>query len=97
MANRVSVIQDLTKPNDWYHVCTTENPADLISRGMPPQQLENNAIWLKGPPFLNNNTTYPNKKQCLDDVDIPGREKTFKYIERFSLLSRLQRAMAWIY
>ncbi|GFY61079.1 integrase catalytic domain-containing protein [Trichonephila inaurata madagascariensis] len=33
VANRVSLIQELTQTFSWYHVKTKDNPADLISRG----------------------------------------------------------------
>ncbi|XP_075217845.1 uncharacterized protein LOC142322651 [Lycorma delicatula] len=40
VANRVSQIQDLTDVNDWKHVASSDNPADLISRGSNPESLD---------------------------------------------------------
>jgi hypothetical protein len=53
VANRVSEIQNKTNIDDWRHVSTTDNPADLISRGQTPKEFLNQAIWKTGPEWLN--------------------------------------------
>ncbi len=40
VAHRVSAIQDLVPTSKWRHVSTTDNPADLLSRGLPTSQLK---------------------------------------------------------
>lgn len=40
VANGVSEMQTLNIPNRWYHVKSTDNPADIISRGVLPEQLK---------------------------------------------------------
>uniref|UniRef100_A0A182IEY1 Uncharacterized protein n=1 Tax=Anopheles arabiensis TaxID=7173 RepID=A0A182IEY1_ANOAR len=40
IANRVSEIQHITHGKEWRHVPGTDNPADIISRGMDADQLE---------------------------------------------------------
>ncbi|XP_018407682.1 PREDICTED: uncharacterized protein LOC108783580 [Cyphomyrmex costatus] len=35
VANRVSAIQDFSDPNNWFHVDSLHNPADIISRELP--------------------------------------------------------------
>ncbi|XP_058839416.1 uncharacterized protein LOC131694916 [Topomyia yanbarensis] len=52
VANRVSEIQHLTKDGVWGHVAGIENPADLISRGMSPAQLQYQTLWFEGPIWL---------------------------------------------
>lgn len=49
VANRVSDIQHLTKSSDWRHIKTNENPVDLISRGLYPQEIESAQLWWNGP------------------------------------------------
>ncbi|XP_063386868.1 uncharacterized protein LOC134672845 [Cydia fagiglandana] len=49
--NRVVAIQDII-PNQWYHVRTTENPADISSRGMALSELKNCGLWWHGPQWL---------------------------------------------
>lgn len=52
VANRVGEIQRLTKAQQWHHISTTLNPADLLSRGLNPRELINNDSWWHGPRFL---------------------------------------------
>ncbi|XP_014679127.1 PREDICTED: uncharacterized protein LOC106818975, partial [Priapulus caudatus] len=52
VANRVAEIRDLTQPEDWHHVPTDCNPADLCSRGTTVAALDPNSLWFQGPPFL---------------------------------------------
>lgn len=52
VANRVSEIQNLTNPNQWYHVKSNENPADVISRGISPSELKTSNLWWHGPNWI---------------------------------------------
>ncbi|XP_055588728.1 uncharacterized protein LOC129741053 [Uranotaenia lowii] len=52
VANRVSEIQHITRSGVWSHVAGTENPADIISRGMTPAQLQYQSLWFHGPSWL---------------------------------------------
>lgn len=49
IANRVEEIQQLTNPIQWRHCPGTENPADLLTRGVTPLSLASSAIWWTGP------------------------------------------------
>ncbi|XP_055591291.1 uncharacterized protein LOC129743333 [Uranotaenia lowii] len=52
VGNRVSEIQHITKGGIWNHISGTENPADIISRGMSPALLQYQSLWLEGPSWL---------------------------------------------
>lgn len=52
VANRVATIQELTKNSQWNHVSSSENPADLLSRGLMPDQIQTQDLWWHGPSFL---------------------------------------------
>ncbi|XP_058827841.1 uncharacterized protein LOC131687764 [Topomyia yanbarensis] len=52
IANRVAKIQNLTEEWEWRHVPGKNNPADLISRGVSPQDILSNAFWWQGPTWL---------------------------------------------
>lgn len=52
VANRVSEIQELTSCNDWHHISTADNPADVISRGVRASDIINSDIWWKSPQWL---------------------------------------------
>ena len=52
VANRLSVIRDHSNINQWRHVSTKLNPADIGSRGIMPSDEESLSFWLSGPDFL---------------------------------------------
>ncbi|XP_039303905.1 uncharacterized protein LOC120357484 [Solenopsis invicta] len=52
VANRVTEIQKLTDQIEWHHVDSKGNPADIISRGMNPEQLNSCLLWWNGPKWL---------------------------------------------
>ena len=52
VANRIGEIQSSMNPQQWRHVSTKENPADLPTRGTSVVNLKDNALWWSGPEFL---------------------------------------------
>ena len=54
VANRIVLIREATKPSQWKHVRTTENPADQASRGLKAKNLVQGGTWINGPNFLLN-------------------------------------------
>lgn len=52
VASRVATIQRLTDINQWRHVPSQDNPADLVSRGLDPEKLLDNKFWFEGSSFL---------------------------------------------
>jgi len=52
VANRVGEIQRLTKIESWRHISSSNNPADVLSRGLEPHDLINASLWWQGPAFL---------------------------------------------
>lgn len=71
VANRVAEIQTLTAVDEWHHVRSADNPADIISRGMMPSQLIESKMWWHGPEFLTKN--YNNWPL---ELSIPSNEQT---------------------
>ena len=51
-ASRVCKIKDRTKIEQWKHISTEQNPADILSRGMMPKKLSQCDLWWKGPEFI---------------------------------------------
>ncbi|GBM94335.1 hypothetical protein AVEN_50172-1, partial [Araneus ventricosus] len=51
VANRVSEIQTLTGPEQWFYCSGKENPADLLSRG-ESADLVKSSLWSHGPSWL---------------------------------------------
>lgn len=109
--NRVSEIHELTNEHQWRHVKGRDNPADQVSRGLHLGALGNSSTWWNGPSFLrepNYDTTctdtapsciaLPETKSnvistLLSNEVIDG--SLFPFL-RFSQLSRLQRAAAYV-
>ena len=53
-ANRIREIQRLSAPENWNHVRTSENSADLLSREMPIEDLALSDLWWYGLENLRN-------------------------------------------
>jgi len=47
--NRVQEIHLLTEDYTWKYCPTDDNPADLLTRGIPASQFTNNTLWNNGP------------------------------------------------
>ena len=52
VANRLAVIHDSTSPDEWRHVPSRLNPADLASRGVKMTDAASLHMWTEGPAFL---------------------------------------------
>ena len=54
VANRVAEILELTTADEWYHVQSADNPADVGTRGLSAEALLQSS-WLTGPKLLKTN------------------------------------------
>uniref|UniRef100_A0A182YRW0 DUF1758 domain-containing protein n=1 Tax=Anopheles stephensi TaxID=30069 RepID=A0A182YRW0_ANOST len=52
IANRVGEIQAASKCCIWHHVPGTDNPADMLSRGVSAETLLKSKMWQQGPDWL---------------------------------------------
>ncbi|XP_045535734.1 uncharacterized protein LOC123721318 [Papilio machaon] len=105
VANRTSEILTSMQPSQWFHVSTTENPADCASRGLLPSLLVENSLWFSGPTFLSSTIIY--KKQDVLKTDLEQTLNVyavvassmdgdiFQTFERYSSLSKLLRVIAY--
>ncbi|XP_011705619.1 PREDICTED: uncharacterized protein LOC105460826 [Wasmannia auropunctata] len=50
--NRVADIQTQSSADAWKHVSSSDNPADLLSRGIAPKSLVDSMLWWHGPIWL---------------------------------------------
>nr|CAH7762827.1 unnamed protein product [Callosobruchus chinensis] len=107
VANRVSEIQTLESQIccQWRHVPTKSNPADILSRGMYPNELGMNRLWWKGPMFLlNEESDWPEIKQKSCNLpEVKEKSNTlFAFstgsfpFDNFSSLMRLKRVVAYM-
>lgn len=69
--SRVVDILELTGNAIFLHVKSKDNPADILSRGLPLDELTLSDLWWHGPSFLkNNNLSYSNNFDS-DQIDLP--------------------------
>ena len=52
VAHRLGEIQKVTDPDQWRHIPTAINPADIGTRDILAVDLKQNELWFKGPGFL---------------------------------------------
>jgi len=101
------VIQQLTNPSQWRHCAGTENPADLLTRGVSANDLIESTLWVKGPEFLIENIgSWP--VDILMEVDgcqeeakqnvacFSSMETKVFDVTRWGTLVRAIRVVAWV-
>lgn len=79
VANRISVIQNMSKVSQWRFIDSKHNPADDASRGLRIEPFLSSKTWLHGPKFLENpESEWPRNPKELDPVlpDDPEVKKT---------------------
>jgi hypothetical protein len=111
VANRVAEIQDLTDKRSWRHVSSTDNPADLVSRGLTSKSLDCCSLWWEGPAWLSKpeelwQTTqmstkvidFPEKKVVSHSTTVKSTNKSYllEKLHSFSKWPRLQRTLAFV-
>lgn len=52
VANRVRFIHQDSIPDEWNHVPTKHNPADIAFRGILPEELVDSTLWWNDPHWL---------------------------------------------
>jgi len=112
VANRVSEIQQVTSVDQWHHVSSQDNPADLCSRGLLPSELIGNQLWWFGPSWLmDKNFSIPSAVERSPELQVQAEVERRKeavtqsfvtqvdtsVIDRFSSLSRLIRSVAYCF
>ena len=94
VANRCSEIQTLAPNAFWHHVRSHDNPADVISRGIEPTELESHSLWRQGPDFLRNTReSWTTKADSITVV--PLEEKKVVHVEVDSQSSQLDTGSIW--
>ena len=92
VANQVKKIRASSHIPNWRHIDTSENPADLPSRGTLVSELKNNSLWNHGPSFwLKNLDAGKSKLKGYDKhyKDLPITE-TCKAELKADMLKQLQ-------
>ncbi|XP_050055037.1 uncharacterized protein LOC114131043 [Aphis gossypii] len=109
VAHRVGEIQTLTAAAEWGYVKSSDNPADIISRGCSPKLLKDNTLWWEGPVwFKSNENEWP--KSSIDELSLntelpeikrkpvalhSSTKEEFYLLKKYSNLSKLFRVTAY--
>lgn len=109
VANRLSVIQELTTSDQWHHVDSKSNPADIASRGIHARDSKRMEIWLHGPEFLKRDCSeWPkeipipkintNDDEIKKDVAVhtSTSDPVVNFLNYYSDWTKLRRAVAWL-
>ena len=67
---RVGRIRNSSNPEQWYYVPTDRNPADLETRSVTGDTLQD-SVWINGPEFLPN--TSLTNQTCHEDQEVPSK------------------------
>ncbi|XP_070406798.1 uncharacterized protein [Nothobranchius furzeri] len=99
VANRVQKIRSHTSPQQWFHVPTDENPADMASRGTSVKELLS-SNWLTGPQFLwKGEIQLPTRKTIELQVGDPEVRKVqtlnTQAVKHASLSDHLTKFSSW--
>ncbi|XP_024876784.1 uncharacterized protein LOC112457783 [Temnothorax curvispinosus] len=105
VANRLTEIHQLTSQEQWRHVRSEDNPADVISRGIRPSQLKDLRLWWHGPQWLQHPEDQINLPTPKPNGEVPETKKstvlatqvieTNDILKKFSSLSKLKRVIAY--
>lgn len=70
VSHRLMEILELTNDNMWNYVHTKTNSADLLTRGVAPQNLKQHKTWWNGPEWLIQDPKYwPSSTPQVSDTD----------------------------
>ncbi|XP_075157883.1 uncharacterized protein LOC142231149 [Haematobia irritans] len=104
VANKVSEILENVGNATWRHVPTSDNPADIGTRGCTASELSSNWLWWHGPKWLSKPIEFWPKSVTFKEPDLERRVSTFQtdsqpedILDRFSSFSRALRVLCYIY
>lgn len=111
VANRIQQIRDVSKPFQWNYVSSSNNPADVASRGASATELVKKSNWFSGPDFLWMKNPLENCNVINHDIPDDDTEikrcriletqttlyevSVLEYLSRFSKWNYLKRVVAW--
>lgn len=106
VGNRVAEIQEVTEKDNWRHIRSEENPADIISRGINPNELLTSTLWWHGPNWLEYDQQQWPTSMPIKISEMPERrtatrvmistEPDLSLFLKYSSFLKLQRVVAYI-
>ena len=100
VANRIQLIRDCCKVDEWHYIPTKENPADDASRGLELNNMSGicSYRWFCGPKFLHEQEvpTFLGQNLSLDDNDPEVKVTSFlSLIDQSDMLEHLTCFSSW--
>ena len=103
VANRVAQILDITSTNQWKHIKTEDNPADMGTRGCFPQDLIDKELWWHGPTWLKLPKSRWPVPRTFDPTDLEMKKsanfhlkvQNYDVLEEFSNFDRALRVLCY--
>ena len=75
VANPIGEIHSNTSPEQWHHIPSSQNPADLLTKGILAVEMSESTMWWDGPEFLLKDEskwqTNVVQKAVAEDEEIP--------------------------
>ena len=97
--NRILKIKEHIPPNCWFHVASSDNPADCLSRGLLPQKLLEHALWWSGPAWLIEEFVYWPCTASSEEKEDTTQELCYSCVQEETpehpLLSLATRCSSW--
>ncbi|XP_075150809.1 uncharacterized protein LOC142224916 [Haematobia irritans] len=104
VANKITEILDNVGNATMRHVPTSENPADIGTRGCTATELRSNTLWWNGPKWLVKPPEFWPKSTTFKEPDLERKVTTFQtevvtddILERFSSFNRAMRVICYMY
>ena len=95
VANRIAEIQRLTDGTEWRHVGTSENPADLISRGQSPTEFLRPSNWKNGPDWLTKQETQWPTWTATPPDNLPEQKATICLVTTSIDTTMIEKHSSW--
>ncbi|XP_055714822.1 uncharacterized protein LOC129808940 [Phlebotomus papatasi] len=106
-------ILSVSNPQQWRHVPTLENPADILSRGALPGKLKNSVLWWQGPQFIRKepqhwpppfdaSSQFPIVDEQVTLINVPAESSDsnpiYSYLTtNIGSYNRIRRVLAWCF
>lgn len=104
VANKISEILDNVGNANWRHVPTSENPADISTRGCFAADLKSNILWWHGPHWLAKPSEAWPKQTSFKEPLLEKKTVTFHtqcdiedILERFSSFDKALRVICFMF
>lgn len=106
VSNRIAIILEKIGNQNWNHIPSNNNPADLATRGLTPLDLKENKLWWHGPQWLRLDKTFwpkgPTNVTTSEEmkrvqVNVTRSSIDEDILVRFSNLARAYHVIAYIF